>query len=119
MVFALIFLWKGKFGFKFALPNFRINWSLAWRYVKLGLPIAVQSILISLSFLFIVSIVNAMGGDDASLAAAYGIVNRINGFAMLPAFSFSMAMAAITAQNIGANKPVRAIKTLWLAITYT
>lgn len=119
MFLALAFLWKGKFGFKFALPNFRINWSLAWQYLKIGVPIGLQSILIGLSFLFIVSIVNAMGGADSAPAAGYGIVNRINGFAMLPAMSFAMALSALTAQNMGANKPVRAIKTLWLAIGYT
>lgn len=116
---ALAFLWKGKFGFKFALPNFRINWNLVWQYLKVGIPIGLQSILIGLSFLFIVSIVNAMGGENSAPAAGYGIVNRLNGFAMLPAMSFAMALSALTAQNMGANKPVRAIKTLWVAIGYT
>lgn len=120
MFLALIFLWKGKFGFKFALPNFRINWHLVWQYLKVGIPIGLQSILIGLSFLFIVSIVNTMGGGENSApAAGYGIVNRLNGFAMLPAMSFAMALSALTAQNMGANKPVRAIKTLWVAIGYT
>ncbi len=112
-------LWRGKFGFQFTLSNFRIHWDLAIKYMKIGIPIGIQSILIGLSFLFIVSIVNAMGGESSAPGAAFGIVNRINGFAMLPAISFAMAMSAITAQNIGANKPVRAIKTLWLAIIYT
>jgi len=119
MIFALIYLWKGDFGFRFTLPNFHIDWHLAWRYLKTGVPIAVQGVLISLSFLFIISIVNKMGGENSATSAAYGIVNRINGFAMLPAASFAMAMAAITAQNIGANKPYRAIRTLWLAVAYT
>ncbi len=119
MILAIVYLKYGGFGFRFALPNFRIVWGLTWRYLKIGMPIAIQGILISLSFLFIVSIVNAMGGSDSAPAAGYGIVNRINGFAMLPAISFSMAMAAITAQNIGANRPIRAIKTLWLAVAIT
>lgn len=118
-VFALLYLKYGNFGFKFRLPNFRIVWSLADRYLKIGLPLAIQGVLINISFLFIVSIVNAMGGSDSAPAAGYGIVNRFNGFAMLPAISFAMAMAAITAQNIGANKPVRAVKTLYAAICVT
>ena len=110
MLLALFFLWKGRFGFKFALPNFRINLKLVWQYLKIGIPIGLQSILIGLSFLFIVSIVNAMGGADSAPAAGYGIVNRINGFAMLPAMSFAMALSALTAQNMGANKPERVKK---------
>lgn len=119
MIFALIYLKCGNFGFKFALPYFKPVWGLAWKYIKVGVPIGLQGILISLSFVLIISIVNEMGGDDSATAAAYGIVNRINGFTFLPAVSFSMAMAALTAQNIGAGKPVRAVKTLTLAITYT
>ncbi len=119
MLFALWYLARGPFGFKFSPPNFRIVWSLVWKYLKIGVPIGVQSILISLSFIFIISIVNRMGGESSVPAAAYGIVNRINGFAMLPAISFAMAMSAITAQNIGAGKPERAINTLKLALAFT
>ncbi|MBR4956777.1 MAG: MATE family efflux transporter [Lentisphaeria bacterium] len=119
MGLALWYLCKGGFGFKLHPSNFRMPLELVSRYLKIGLPIAIQGVLIGFSFLFIVSIVNAMGGDNAAPAAGYGIVNRINGFAMLPAISFSMALAAITAQNIGANKPVRAMRTLYLAIACT
>ena len=119
MAMALLYLKYGNFGFKFLLPNFRIRWELVWDFLKIGVPIGIQGILINLSFLFIISVVNAMGGESAAPAAGYGIVNRLNGFAMLPAISFSMALSAITAQNIGAGKPVRAIKTLWLALLYT
>ena len=119
MLLALWYLCRGGFGFSLKAANFRMPWELLSQYLKIGLPIAIQGVLIGLSFLFIVSIVNAMGGDNAAPAAGYGIVNRINGFAMLPAISFAMAMAAITAQNMGANKPIRAQKTLVLAITCT
>ncbi len=119
MSLALWYLCKGGFGFKLQATNFRMPFELVSKYLKIGLPIAIQGVLIGFSFLFIVSIVNAMGGDNAAPAAGYGIVNRINGFAMLPAISFSMALAAITAQNIGANKPVRAMRTLYLALGCT
>lgn len=119
MFLALWYLCRGNFGFSLRAANFRMPLELVKKYLKIGLPIAIQGVLIGFSFLFIVSIVNAMGKDSAAPAAAYGIVNRINGFAMLPAISFAMAMAAITAQNIGANKPFRAIRTLRLAIICT
>ena len=38
---------------------------------------------------------------------------------MLPAISFSMAMSALTAQNIGAKKYLRALRTLYTALTFT
>ena len=119
MGLAFWYLLRGGFDFEFRQSDFRLPGDLVWKYLKIGFPLAIQGILISLSFLFIVSIVNAMGGTNAAYAAGYGIVNRINGFAMLPAGSFAMAMAAITAQNIGANKPLRAIRTLYFAVACT
>lgn len=116
MVFAIIFLYRGNFGFHFKWHEFKIYWRLAWRYAKIGIPIGIQGIIVSLSFLFIFTIVNSMG---IAASAGYGICNKINGFAMLPAIGFSMAISAIAAQNIGANKPARALRTLWLGVGYT
>lgn len=119
VVISFIFFIKGDFNFKFTKANFVIVWNLVGKYVRIGIPIGLQSILINLSFLFIVSIVNKMGNGNSACAAGYGIVNRLNGFAMLPAISFAMAMSALTAQNIGAGKYDRAIKTLKTALIFT
>lgn len=116
MLFALIFLYRSDFGFRFHARDFRISWKLAWSYATIGIPIGVQGIVVGLSFLFIFTIVNSMG---LAASAGYGICNKINGFAMLPAIAFSMAISAATAQNIGAQKPYRAIRTLWLGVGYT
>ncbi|MBQ4106344.1 MAG: MATE family efflux transporter [Lentisphaeria bacterium] len=116
MAAALWYLNAGDFGFRFRRRNFIIHWDLAWRYLKIGTPIAIQGSMVGLSFVFIFAIVNTMG---VAASAGYGICGRINGFAMLPAFSFSMAMAAITAQNIGAGKPYRALQTLRHGIACT
>lgn len=119
VIVSFIFFLKGDFDFKFNKSNFTLVWHLVGKYVRIGIPIGIQNTLISLSFLFIVSIVNKMGGDNPACSAGYGIVNRLNGFAMLPAISFAMAMSALTAQNIGAKKYVRAIKTLNTALAFT
>jgi Na+-driven multidrug efflux pump len=119
VIISFVFFLKGNFNFKFTKANFVIVWNLVGKYVRIGVPIGVQSILINISFLFIVSIVNKMGGSNPACAAGYGIVSRINGFTMLPAISFAMAMSALTAQNIGAKKYLRAVKTLYTALTFT
>ena len=116
MFFALYYLRKGPVRYQFKRENFRIPWNLARDYIKIGIPIGIQGIMVSLSFLFIFTIVNSMG---VSASAGYGICAKINGFAMLPAMAFSMALSATTAQNMGAGKPHRAIHTLWLGIGYT
>ena len=119
VIVSFIFFCRGNFNFKFTKANFILVWKLVGKYVRIGIPIGVQSTLINLSFLFIVSIVNKMGGTDSAPAAGYGIVNRINGFTMLPAISFAMALSALTAQNIGAKKFIRARKTLYISLILT
>ena len=119
VIVSFIFFIKGDFKFKFTKANFVIVWHLVGKYVRIGVPIGLQSTLINLSFLFIVSIVNKMGGDNPACSAGYGIVNRLNGFFMLPAISFAMALSALTAQNIGAKKYLRASRTLYTALAFT
>lgn len=115
MLFALVFLNRGNFGFKYKWSNFKLRWGLIGRFVKIGVPSGIQSIIIGLSFMFIFTIVNTMGVTNS---AAYGICNKIIGFAFLPAVSFSMALSATTAQNIGAGLHKRAMDTLKLGIAY-
>ena len=67
-----------------------------------------------------------MGAEGAAIAttlglvpsAAVGVVEKIIIFAMLPPTSFASAVAAMTAQNLGAGKADRARKTLWFGIGY-
>ena len=71
---------------------------------------AVQFSLTGISFIFIMATVSQMGGVIAS--AAIGITGKINGFTMLPPTSFSAAISAMVAQNMGAGKPRRARSTM-------
>lgn len=116
MFFALWFLARSQFGFRFVRENFRIPLRHAWQFFKIGVPVGLQSVMVGLSFLLMFYIVNGMG---VAAAAAYGIGGRVNAFCMLPAIAFSMAIAAVAAQNMGANKPKRALASLRLAVTYT
>ena len=115
MLFAFFFM-KKNIRFDFKLSDFVPDRSIVRELFKIGIPISVTGGLIDLSFMFITSIVNSMG---MHAAAGVGIVGRINAFAMLPALSVMGAISAITAQNIGAHKPLRALYTLKLGIAGT
>ncbi|MBR3167057.1 MAG: MATE family efflux transporter, partial [Lachnospiraceae bacterium] len=73
----------------------------------LGLPSGVTQAIISMSMIIVQSLTNSFG---AQFIAANVIVMRIDGFVMLPAFSFGTAMTTYAGQNIGANKMDRVIK---------
>ncbi|MFR1708626.1 MAG: MATE family efflux transporter [Clostridium sp.] len=110
---AIIYLTRREFIFKFKLSNFKIYKNKAYQIFKLGLPVSLQETLLNVSFLFIAAIVNNLG---VITSAAVGIAGKFEAFAMLPASAFSGAISSIAAQNIGANKPERAKKSLNISV---
>ncbi len=113
VVLAVLFLKKRDFIFTFSLKNFRIYPKEAKQLLLLGLPVSLQETMVSLSFLIINAIVNSLG---VIASAAVGICSKFENFAMLPAGAFSSAIASMSAQNIGADKPQRAKKCMWIGI---
>ena len=86
------------------------------KLLSIGVPVAMQDGLIQIAFIIITVIANRRGLNDA---AAVGIVEKIMSFLFLVPSSMLSAVSALGAQNIGANKPERAIKTLRYAIIIT
>ena len=85
-----------------ALPFSRKpNWQLVKRMFILGLPMSLQMIVVSFSFLLIVALVNIYGEH---VTAAYGIGVRVDQFAFMTILAVCMAISSITAQNIGAGR---------------
>ncbi len=115
VVAGLIYLRKGDFVFKFKFTGIKFDVQTAKDLFKIGLPLSLQDTLIPLSFLFLFSLANSMG---VAASAAYGSVIRLNAFMMLPAGSFSMALTALTAQNLGAGNMQRAVNALKLSILF-
>ncbi|MFI3168936.1 MAG: MATE family efflux transporter [Faecalibacterium sp.] len=87
-------------------------------YIKeifiLGIPIAVQSALVSASFLVITAIFNGIG---VIASAAVGVVSKISALIMVIPQAFAQALAAFVAQNLGAGKPERGKKALFYSIS--
>ena len=75
------------------------------RYVKqivsLGLPSGVTQAIFSSAMIIVQSLTNSFG---EMFIAANVIIMRVDGFAMMPNFSFGMAMTTFAGQNIGAGK---------------
>lgn len=69
--------------------------------LKLGLPSGMTHAIFSMSMIVVQSLTNSFG---EMFIAANVIVMRVDGFAMMPAFSFGTAMTTYAGQNIGARK---------------
>ena len=114
MISAIIYLKIKKFIFDFKLKSFTPVGNIAKELAITGIPISFQELLIRISFLYLMAVMNNCG---VAAAAVVGIGSKYDVFAMLSATSMANALAAITAQNIGAGKPERARKSLWYGLS--
>ncbi|MDR1795231.1 MAG: MATE family efflux transporter [Erysipelotrichaceae bacterium] len=108
-ILCIIYLMRNNFLFDFRLKSYKIDRQQLKLIVKIGLPNCIQNGVSSMSFLFITSIVNKVGGMIAS--AAVGAAGKFNSFAFMPTNAISASVSTMSAQNIGANKMDRAVKT--------
>lgn len=69
--------------------------------IKLGLPSGLTQMIFSSAMIVVQSLTNSFG---ETLIAANVIVMRVDGFAMMPNFSFGTALTTYTGQNVGAKK---------------
>ena len=93
---------------------FELNWECLkpkGRYVKqlvsLGLPSGVTQAIFSSAMIIVQSLTNSFG---EMFIAANVIIMRVDGFAMMPNFSFGTAMTTYSGQNVGAGKLDRVSK---------
>ncbi len=75
--------------------------------VSLGLPSGATQMIFSSAMLVVQSLTNSFG---EAFIAANVIVMRVDGFAMMPNFSFGTAMTTYSGQNVGAGKLDRVTK---------
>ena len=100
-VLTLLLLIKTKQEYKVTLKKIRFHKDKLIEIIRLGLPSGIQNGVVSFSNVIVQSNINAFG----SLAmAGCGAYTKIDGFAILPVMSYSMALTTFTGQNMGAKK---------------
>ena len=113
VIISLIVIKRRSTGLALTKAGIRPNKQIIGKILKIGIPVAMQDGFIQIAFMVITVIANRRGLNDA---AAVGIVEKIIGFLFLVPSSMLSAVSALGAQNIGAQKPERARKTLLYAI---
>lgn len=110
---SLMIIRRRELPFTFSLQDLRPKSLHIKEILFLGIPIALQDLLVSISFLVIIAIVNNLGLTES---AGVGVAEKLCGFIMLVPSAYMQSMSAFVAQNIGAEKPERARKALWCGI---
>lgn len=116
VVISIAVMKKQNFGFSLKRNDICINRRVMSAILKVGVPIAMQDGLIQVAFVIITVIANSRG---LIFSAGVGIVEKIISFMFLVPSAFLSAISAITAQNIGADKPFRAKKSLKYGLIIT
>ena len=98
----------------FSSSDIGFHKNLIGRIVGLGIPIALQDLLVGISFLVVLAIVNQYG---VVTSAGVGVAEKLCGFFLLAPIAFSQGMASFVAQNYGAGKMDRAHKALRYGIS--
>lgn len=108
VVFAVVLLVKKELPFAIKKSDFRFN-PQCKKFLKIGLPLALQECLTQLSFLALCAFVNRLGLEASS---GYGVTCKIVNFAMLVPSALMQSMASFVSQNVGAGKTKRAKKSM-------
>ena len=106
---SLIYLKKKGFPYERKKGDIKFDKEVLKRILRIGVPLAIQNGLVSLSFLFIMMIVNNQG---VIASASVGVVEKIILFMFIPVIALSSSVSVMTAQNVGANQIERANKGL-------
>lgn len=114
VIVSLLFIKKSKSNISIKKSDLKPKKRTIGRLLRIGIPVSLQDGFIQISFIIITIIANRRGLTDA---AAVGIVEKIIGFLFLVPSSMLSTISALGAQNIGAGKPERAVKTMWYAMS--
>ena len=97
---CLIKLARMREYFDFGVKYFRPRAHYVKTIVRLGLPSGLTQAIFSSAMLIVQSLTNSFGEQ---FIAANVVVMRVDGFAMMPNFSFGTALTTYAGQNVGAG----------------
>ena len=110
VVISFCVIRKIELPFELKKTDIRIHGYTLKKMAGLGAPIALQDLLVNISFLIILAIVNSMG---VIASAGVGVAEKVCAFIMLISSAFMQSMSAFVAQNYGAGRMDRAKKALY------
>ena len=106
------FLTSGRSRLRLTLRGLRVDLGMIWRIVKIGIPASVMGMQRTLGEFWLMRFVAPFG---TIAVAAHTLNQRVEMILFMPAWGVGMAAGVLIGQNLGAQKPDRAVKSGWLA----
>ena len=111
VLFQLYVLFKGSSIVKISTQYFKVQLKIIWRLIDVSSGSFFQFFIGSASWIFMTYIIS--NNFSEMVLSGYIISIRVIIFTILPAWGISNAAATLVGQNLGAQQPERAEKSVW------
>jgi putative MATE family efflux protein len=98
-----------------AMPELRTLFQDWWQIMKIGTPAGLSTAMNPISAAILMRILSVHG---TAAVAAYGAAQRVESVLLLVMISLTSALTPFMAQNLGARKPVRSFKGMFLSMRF-
>jgi len=115
VAYFMSYYFTGKSFLKIHSRNLVLEWNILKDILAIGIASFARTITGSLSAIFVNRTLVTYGGDFA--VSAFGIINRIMMFALMPGMVIGQGLQPILGFNYGAKRYDRALKAIKIAIT--
>ncbi len=107
-------LFTGRSRLKLSLSNFRLDFKMIWRIVKIGIPASIMAMERSFGDLVLIRFMSPFG---TLAVAGHALMQRLEAVLRMPCMGLGHGSGVLVGQNLGARQPERAEKSGWMAVS--
>ncbi len=115
-VLILLLLTRTKDVYRLSWKELRLDLPILRKIFSVGMPTAIQTVLTSISNVFVQGYINFFGSD---VMAGWSSYNKLDTFVLLPMQSMAMSTTTFVSQNVGAGDEKRTDRGTAAAILMT